>query len=145
MIRTESAGGVVLNGAGQVLVVNQKGTSWSLPKGHVEEGEGALDAARREIFEEAGVSQLEYEGECGSYTRHKIVADGGEDETELKTIRMFLFTTKQAVLSPTDGDNPEARWVDGEDVAAYLTHPKDRQFFRSVLERLRAEPGGSKS
>ena len=51
----ESAGGVVLNGAGQVLVVNQKGTSWSLPKGHVEEGEDALSAARREIFEEAGI------------------------------------------------------------------------------------------
>ena len=117
MIRTESAGGVVLNGAGQVLVVNQKGTSWSLPKGHIEEGEDALAAARREIFEEAGVSQLEYAGECGSYTRYKLGRDGGEDTSELKTIRMFLFTTKQAVLSPTDGDNPEARWVEREEVA----------------------------
>src|ERR1700755_3050812 len=60
MIHTESAGGVVLNGAGQVLVVTQKGTSWSLPKGHVEDGEDALAAARREIHEEAGVTQLEY-------------------------------------------------------------------------------------
>ena len=32
----------------QVLVVNQRGLSWSLPKGHIEEGEDALDAARRE-------------------------------------------------------------------------------------------------
>lgn len=142
MIHTESAGGVVLNGAGQVLVVNQKGTSWSLPKGHIEEGEDALAAARREIFEEAGVSQLEYACELGSYTRHKIGADGGEDTSELKTIHMFLFTTGQAVLSPTDGDNPEARWVERGEVAGFLTHPKDREFFRSVLERLR---DGSKS
>lgn len=145
MIHTESAGGVVLNGAGHVLVVNQKGTSWSLPKGHIEEGEDALAAARREIFEEAGVSQLEYAGECGSYTRHKIGADGGDDTSELKTIRMFLFTTKQAALSPTDGDNPEARWVEREEVAGFLTHTKDRQFFLSVLERLRVEASGSKS
>ena len=142
MIHTESAGGVVLNGAGQVLVVNQKGTSWSLPKGHIEEGEDALAAARREIFEEAGVSQLEYACEFGSYARHRIGADGDEDKSELKTIHMFLFTTKQAVLSPTDGDNPEARWVEREEVTGFLTHPKDREFFRSVLERLR---DGSKS
>jgi 8-oxo-dGTP diphosphatase len=137
MIRTESAGGVVLNGAGQVLVVNQKGTSWSLPKGHVEEGEDALDAARREIYEESGVTQLEYEGECGTYARYKIGADGGEDASELKTIRMFLFRTKQSALFPVDGDNPEARWVDKQQVTSFLTHPKDRQFFASVLERLK--------
>ena len=142
MIRTESAGGVVLNRAGQVLVVNQKGTSWSLPKGHIEEGEDALSAARREIREEAGVTRLEYEGECGSYSRYKIGADGGEDESELKTIRMFLFSTEQAVLSPSDGDNPEARWVEREEVAGFLTHPKDRQFFLSVLPRLRGGPDG---
>ncbi len=136
MIRSESAGGVVMNRAGQVLIVNQKGTSWSLPKGHVEEGEDALAAARREIHEESGVAELVYEGECGSYGRYKIGADGGEDESEFKTIRMFLFTTVQSVLKPTDGDNPEARWVEREEVAAYLTHPKDRQFFLSVLERL---------
>jgi len=145
MIHTESAGGVVLNGAGQVLVVNQKGTSWSLPKGHIEDGEDALAAARREIFEEAGVSQLEYAGEFGSYTRHRIGADGGEDRSELKTIHMFLFTTKQAVLSPTDGDNPEARWVEREEVAGFLTHPKDREFFRSVLAGLGEESPASKS
>jgi 8-oxo-dGTP pyrophosphatase MutT (NUDIX family) len=144
MIHTESAGGVVLNGAGQTLVVNQKGTSWSLPKGHIEEGEDALAAARREIQEETGVTQLEYLGDCGSYARHRIGADGGEDESELKTIRMFLFRTKQAVLFPTDGDNPEARWVEREDVASFLTHPKDREFFRSVLERLRDETDGAK-
>ncbi len=144
MIHTESAGGVVINGAGQVLVVNQKGTSWSLPKGHVEEGEDALAAARREIHEEAGVTQLEYLGDFGSYTRHRIGADGGEDRSELKTIRMFLFVTKQAALFPTDGDNPEARWVEREEVASFLTHPKDREFYRSVLGRLREEADGAK-
>lgn len=144
MIHTESAGGVVINGAGQVLVVNQKGTSWSLPKGHVEAGEDALAAARREIHEEAGVTQLEYLGDFGIYTRHRIGADGGEDRSELKTIRMFLFRTKQAALFPTDGDNPEARWVEREEVASFLTHPRDREFFHSVLERLREETDGAK-
>src|SRR3954462_8981491 len=143
MIRSESAGGVVLNRAGQVLIVNQKGTSWSLPKGHIEDGEDALAAARREIEEEAGVTQLDYAGECGSYSRYKISADGGEDESELKTIHMFLFKTVQSALRPTDGDSPGARWVEREPAAASLTPPKDRLFLLSVRERLRAEADGA--
>ena len=52
MKKTESAGGVVKNKEGKILVVSQRGTSWSLPKGHIEQGEDALQASRREIQEE---------------------------------------------------------------------------------------------
>ena len=54
MKHTQSAGGVVLNKKGEVLVVSQRGTSWSLPKGHIDKGEDALGAAKREIYEESG-------------------------------------------------------------------------------------------
>jgi 8-oxo-dGTP pyrophosphatase MutT (NUDIX family) len=53
MIETKSAGGVVLNTTGEVLVVSQHGTSWSLPKGHIEDDEDAMTAARRETEEES--------------------------------------------------------------------------------------------
>jgi hypothetical protein len=33
-------------------------------------------------------------------------------------------------LCPVDPENPEARWVEAQDVAALLTHPADREFFR---------------
>jgi ADP-ribose pyrophosphatase YjhB (NUDIX family) len=124
-----SAGGVVLNARGQVLVVSQHGTSWSLPKGHVEEGEGLLEAARREVREESGVERLELVAELGSYERYKISATGGEDRSELKTIHMFLFRTEEKTLRPQDPENPEARWVERDDVAELLTHPADREFF----------------
>ncbi|MBA3242079.1 MAG: NUDIX domain-containing protein [Acidobacteria bacterium] len=129
MIQTISAGGIVLNKRGQVLVVNQNGTSWSLPKGHIEEGEDALTAARREIYEEAGIRDLTLIQELGSYQRFRIGKNGGEDEAELKTISMFLFETTELALSPVDEANPEARWVDKDNVAGLLTHPKDREFF----------------
>jgi len=45
MKETKSAGGVVINNHGRILVVSQKGTSWSLPKGHIDEGESACVAA----------------------------------------------------------------------------------------------------
>lgn len=130
---TISAGGVVLNKKGEVLVINQRGTSWSLPKGHIDFGEDALSAAKREIYEEAGVFQLTFVKELGNYQRHKIGPGGvGEDFSELKTIHMFLFVTDQKRLSPVDSHHPEARWVAKEKVTELLTHPKDKDFFISI-------------
>jgi len=135
--KTNSAGGVVLNTHGQVLVVNQRGRSWSLPKGHIEEGEDVLAAARREIHEESGLTDLTLVKSLGSYERPKIGKFGGEDGTEIKHLTFFLFTTAHAdALKPIDPDNPEARWVDPEAVCDMLTHPKDQEFFRSILPTL---------
>ena len=132
MLRTHTAGGVVINADGKVLVVSQRGTSWSLPKGHIDYGEDALAAAKREIYEESGVSDLQLVRELGSYERHKIGVSGGDDRRELKTITMFLFRTTQNSLDPIDPQNPEARWVPKSEVASLLTHPKDKAFFLSL-------------
>jgi len=134
--RTLSAGGVVLNSKGEVLVVSQHGTSWSLPKGHLDEGESELAAAEREIREESGVAELKLIKKLGTYERYKIGRDGGEDRSELKSIAMFLFSTKENKLCPTDPTNPEALWVKPPQVAPILTHPKDKEFFLRILNQL---------
>ena len=130
---TQTAGGIVLNKEGLVLVVSQNGNSWSLPKGHIDEGEDKLQAAIREIYEESGIGQLELIKELGSYERYRIGLDGGEDKSELKQIFMFLFTTKEEKLKPIDPGNPEARWVERNKVAELLTHKRDKEFFLSVI------------
>lgn len=131
MKETKSAGGVVLNNEGLVLVVSQGGTSWSLPKGHIEEGEDVLVAAKREIHEESGITDLELIRDLGNYQRTAI-----DRPEELKTIYIFLFKTNEIELKPVDSHNPEARWIEKEKVAELLTHPKDKEFFVSILEQL---------
>jgi ADP-ribose pyrophosphatase YjhB (NUDIX family) len=138
--RSTSGGGVVLNKDGDVLVVSQSGTSWSLPKGRVDAGEDPLAAAKREIYEESGVIDLAYVKELGSYERFAIGLNGGEDSSRLKTIVMFMFTTKQMLLNPVDPANPEARWVPQDQVEALLTHPKDKEFFRTHLADIQNAP-----
>ncbi len=133
---SESAGGVVLNGLGEVLVVNQNNDSWSLPKGHVDPGESAREAAEREIYEESGVSRLRFVRALGSYERPRIGKGGGNDRSEIKRITLFLYTTAQKSLRPLDPRNPEARWVPRSKVAALLTHAKDKAFFRGLLKAL---------
>ena len=134
-----SAGGVVLDLKGRVLVVNQNGDSWSLPKGHLDAGEDELTAAKREIHEESGIRDLELLGKLGTYERPRIGRGGGNDPSEIKRITLFLFRTKQTALRPLDPQNPEARWVERGQVAPLLTHPRDKEFYLSILGQLPQE------
>jgi len=134
---TVSAGGVVLNGQRMVLVVNQNGTTWSLPKGHVVPGEEPLQAAIREIMEESGITDLHFRHPLGAYGRYKLGKNTGEDKQEWKVLLFFLFETKQNELNPKDPHNPQARWVHPDEVEALLTHPKDKSFFKSIRPQIK--------
>ena len=134
---TESAGGVVLNKNGEVLVVKQRDFSWSLPKGGIKSNEGRVEAAVREIKEESGISELELIKYLGKYKRYRNGLNGGDDKSELKTIYMFLFKTKQNVLKPIDPHNPEAKWVNQKEVKMILTHRKDKAFFQKIITELK--------
>ncbi len=136
--KSVSAGGVVTNPVGEVLVVNQNGDSWSLPKGHLDGDETPERAAKREIYEESGIQDLTLVKKLGIYERPRLAFGGGDDPTEIKKIIMFLFTTTETELAPVDPRNPEAKWVSPDKVADLLTHPKDKEFFESVLIQLKA-------
>ena len=127
-----SAGGIVLNPEGKVILVNQRGISWSFPKGHVEKGESDLEAAKREIYEESGVNDLELIKDLGEYTRFRIGFDGKDDVSKRKTIKLYLFRTNQTSLKPIDPANPEARWITKNEVTTLLTHEKDKEFFSEI-------------
>jgi len=63
MVREATAGGVIFRvtraGDLEILLVADHFDRWTIPKGHIEEGETAQETAIREIGEEAGVHELE--------------------------------------------------------------------------------------
>ena len=136
MMKTEAAGGIVINSRGEVALARSGPVFWGFPKGHIDEGENALAAARREVAEETGLKFVSFVKELGSYERYKSTPDGGDDTSEYKTIHMLLFTAKQEDLAPTDPANPEARWVPKSQVGEMLTHSKDREFWERVAPAL---------
>ena len=137
MKNEQSAGGVVVNSKGQILLVHQNNDSWSLPKGRLEAGETQLQAALREIKEETGIADLELVSDLGEYQRHRIGKSGkGDDPSVLRTIHLFLFSTSQAQTAPDDPSISEARWVEKEKVCDVLTHPKDRDFFSKIMHQI---------
>ncbi len=81
-----AAGGVVENDLGEVLVMTRKG--WpDLPKGHIDPGESAEQAALREVMEETGLAEVEIVAPLCT-TRHFHNAYG---RWEIKQTEWFLM------------------------------------------------------
>ena len=134
--KAECAGGIIINQLNKIAIVNQNHDSWSLPKGHIDKGETAIDAAIREIYEETGIINPTLIKKVGVYERYRIGLDGNDDLSELKHIHMFLFKSTQKILKPIDKNNPEAKWIDTKEVENYLTHREDIIFFKKNIKLL---------
>ena len=95
-----SAGGVVVRAqAGEPLVALAREGHHDapvLPKGGVERGEDVESAARREIEEETGLSELTLVTKLGVLERLSF------DKQLWLTTHVFLFTTQQVDGVPTD-------------------------------------------
>jgi isopentenyl-diphosphate delta-isomerase len=131
------AGFVLVNPRGDVLVVSQQGKSWSLPKGHVEEGEETINAAMRELAEESGITECDFVGVFEPYVRGTIRADGTIDDKAIKRVQMFLGRTDANQLAPRDPENPVALWLTLAKAVDLLTHSADKEFLTLAWERIR--------
>jgi 8-oxo-dGTP pyrophosphatase MutT (NUDIX family) len=104
------AGGVVARRDGaQILValIRDRGDhEYVLPKGGLEYGETLVQAAIREIKEEAGFRELLLLGELGIGERL-----GGKKTVWQKT-HYFLFLTNEEKGKPTDRRDWEVHWFD---------------------------------
>lgn len=61
VLREPTAGGIVYrqkNNNIEILLIQDAKDRWTIPKGHIEEGETAKETAGREIKEETGLTQL---------------------------------------------------------------------------------------
>lgn len=100
-----AAGGLVENDGGDILIMTRKG--WrDLPKGHIDEGESAEEAAVREVQEETGLLDVEIVAPlCSTYHFHNAYG-----RWEIKETVWFLM---HAV-----GENPAIYPEEGESITA---------------------------
>lgn len=128
-----SAGGLVLDTKGRAVLIarhDRRGRLvWSLPKGHIEPGESAEQAALREVREETGV-------------RSEILAPLGTidfwfmaDKKRIhKTVHHFLMRAQSEQLSDADAEVDAVEWVPLEDVHDRLAHADERQLLAKAEE-----------
>jgi ADP-ribose pyrophosphatase YjhB (NUDIX family) len=123
-----SAGGLVVDLDGDVprgALIGRTDRSgrllWSLPKGHIEAGETAEQAAVREVEEETGISG-EILAELGTID-FWFVAEGRRIH---KTVRHYLLRATGGELSDADVEVAEVAWVPLPDIRAQLAYPDER-------------------
>jgi 8-oxo-dGTP pyrophosphatase MutT (NUDIX family) len=144
-IHHETAGGVVVDDAGRILVivrdVPRNGAvvhEVRLPKGHIDPGETPEAAALREVGEESGYWAVSISGDLGS--AHSEFDHGGRHHT--RNERYFLM----GLTSPVRGEprvHPgseealfEPQWLSPEEAETAMTYPSEREFVRRARERL---------
>jgi mutator protein MutT len=134
-----SAGGVVVRGEDVLVIVPRKRAAdgrkvLGLPKGHIDPGETAEQAAAREVREEGGV-EVELVEELGEvrywYTR------GGRSVPK----RVIFFLFKYLSGDPADHDHEieDARWMNVQEALERLSYDGEREMVARALSRLSAD------
>lgn len=128
----EAAGGVVVNGRGEWLMI-RRNNRWDLPKGHVEAGESFDRCAEREIEEETGVKAAVLRPLCDTWHAYFFPKT---QRWELKRTHWYLLrSTERGELKPqTEEGIVEVAWYTPNDVEHYLK--ESYPTIRRVVEAL---------
>ncbi len=104
----QAAGGVVVNEKNQILFIYRRG-SWDLPKGKIESKETRRDAARREVKEETGISNIQLDKKLIE-TKHTY--RNKNDKRCIKLTHWYLmFSKKQKAIPQTEEDIERTEWM----------------------------------
>jgi 8-oxo-dGTP diphosphatase len=122
---TATAGGIVLNGDGRVLLLKHRyrtGSGWGIPGGFIERGEQPVEALKRELREEVG---LEISDEQIVYAR---------SFPHLRQIEILFLCRAASEAQPQSAEVIEAEWFACENLPAGL--PDDqRALLSKILEQ----------
>jgi diadenosine hexaphosphate hydrolase (ATP-forming) len=124
----EGAGGVVINGAGRVLMIRHKNGTWVFPKGHIEAGESKVDAAVREVEEEAGVVASIHD------PRMTWQTDYVNPRREARRITWYLLTTEATETVQREPLFPEGGFFPPTMAMRKLAFDEDRSVLRGALK-----------
>ncbi|TCK00781.1 NUDIX domain-containing protein [Nocardia alba] len=139
-VRETSAGGLVVEGldgpkeqrtAALIGRTDRRGRLlWSLPKGHIEQGETSEQTAIREVAEETGIDG-EVVAELGSID-YWFVTEGRRVH---KTVHHFLLRCLGGELSDADVEVTQVAWVPLSELDSRLAYADERRL-AEVANRL---------
>jgi 8-oxo-dGTP pyrophosphatase MutT (NUDIX family) len=140
IVREPTAGGIVFRrnkqGEVEILLIQDAKDRWTIPKGHIEEGETAQQTAKREIGEEAGLKDVEVLGWLGKiHFRYRRV-----DRLVLMTTQIYLVRAK----GDTNAIKKEEwmngiRWFKFHDALEQIEYEDIGKLMLLAMKRIRQE------
>jgi 8-oxo-dGTP pyrophosphatase MutT (NUDIX family) len=134
-----SAGGVVVRDRDVVVIVPTRRAAdgskvLALPKGHVDPGETPVQAAAREVREEAGVDAAP-RGELGA-VRYWYMRGG---KRIAKQVDFYLCDYLGGDVEDHDHEVEHARWMPLAEAAERLTYQGEREMAARALSRISSD------
>lgn len=135
MTSEKSAGVVVFckeNKKNNYLLLHYQLGHWDLPKGHIEKEEGMLDTAKREVFEETGIKDLEFIDGFKKTIRYFFWFQG---KKIFKTVVFYLAQTKSKRIK-LSSEHIGYEWLDYEKALKKLTFKNAKDVLKEAHGRL---------
>lgn len=104
---------------------------WSMPKGHVENGEHQWVTAQREVWEETGITGEAFDT-LGTID-YWFVSDGVRIH---KTVHHNLLRYVDGVFNDEDPEVTEVAWVPMSDLMEHLAYADERKLARIAYDRM---------
>ena len=140
IVREPTAGGVIFRrnqkNEVEILLIQDSKDRWTIPKGHIEEGETAQETAKREIGEEAGLHDVEIIGWLGKINfRYRRI-----DKLVLMTTQVFLVKA----FGNTDAIQKEdwmngIRWFSFSDALDEIEYEDIGKLILLAMKKIRQE------
>jgi 8-oxo-dGTP pyrophosphatase MutT (NUDIX family) len=131
----EAAGGLVLNNEGCLLIMSRLGF-WDLPKGKIDKGESAAEAALREVQEECGLRHLKL-GQVLEPTFHLYQSPFHQNRWILKKTHWFeMLAVGDLQLVPEVAEDIEqVEWAGAERIKEVIggVYPSLMPLFKYYL------------
>ncbi len=140
IVREPTAGGIVFRhnqkSGLEILLIQDAKDRWTIPKGHIEEGETAQQTARREIGEEAGLHEVDMLGWLGKiHFRYRRI-----DKLVLMTTQIYLVRAKgdTNAIQKEDWMN-DIRWFSFHDALDAIEYEDIGKLMLLASKRIRQE------
>lgn len=140
IVREPTSGGIIFrhgkDGAIEILLIQDGKDRWTIPKGHIEEGETAEQTARREIAEEAGLNEVEILGWLGKiHFRYRRI-----DKLVLMTTQIYLVrAAKHSDDIQKEDWMKGIRWFKFNDALEVIEYEDIGKLMLLAMKRIRQE------